>query len=34
MFTTSIWPSIYGWQVVENKSLVLNKQIKKPFKSR
>jgi hypothetical protein len=22
LFTTSVWPSVYGWQVVENKSLV------------
>jgi len=24
MFTTSIWLSVSGWQVVENKSLVPN----------
>jgi len=29
MFTTSVWLSIYGWQVEENKSLVLTNQKKK-----
>jgi hypothetical protein len=24
LFINSVWPFVYGWQVVENKSLVLN----------